>query len=209
VPDDPQTPPPAGPLVPLEVPVQPQAGGHPSAPADDPGTGAGPASPWDGQVPPADADASVEIPPPPYAPVVPLAVVDDGPPVPPELDDLLPPPSPRRPVSSPTGRYTKKGDANRRSEPVMSEAPPWDYGPVPSTAPASTTASPGAAPRSDRSAGQEVAAPAQVALPTVKEASRRLTSTNARNSLSAMALTLIVGTAWNVVSARRRRSGWY
>jgi hypothetical protein len=54
-----------------------------------------------------------------------------------------------------------------------------------------------------------VAAPVPAARPTVKEASRPLKASTARDSLATMALTLIVGTGWNVVSARRRRCGWY
>ncbi|HEY3241407.1 MAG TPA: hypothetical protein VGL92_17725, partial [Acidimicrobiia bacterium] len=168
-------------------------------------------SPPDGQGPPADAAPSVEAsaPSPPYAAVVPLAV-DDGPPVPPELDDLLPAPSARRPLSPPAAKGAKKSAANPRSDADAPAAPPWDYGPVPSPAPG-TSPSPATAPAAQPHPGdrQEVAAPAQAALPTVKEATRRLSSNTARDSLAAMALTLIVGTGWNVVSARRRRHGWY
>jgi hypothetical protein len=208
VPDDPQTPPTTSrPLVPLDNSVQPGSGGHPSAPADDPGTDAVPASPADGQVPPGDtAPPLVEVPSPPYAPVAPLAV-DDGPPVPPELDDLLPPPPARRPVIPATAKGTKKGAANQGSEPAVPTPPPWDYGPVTSPAPVDTSSRAAAQPA--RGTRQEVAAPALTMRPTVKEAARRLTASNARNSLSAMALTIIAGTGWNLVSARRRRSGWY
>ncbi|MDQ3945302.1 MAG: hypothetical protein M3357_09180 [Actinomycetota bacterium] len=144
----------------------------------------------------------------PYAPVLPLAV-DTGPPVPPELDDLLPPRPDRQPVTPAPGRAAKKGSVNRQSEAVAPTPPPWDHG-APSPAPIPDDPSSAAtAGGSDPGAGQEVAAPAPTVRPSVKEVPRRLTSSTARDSLAAMALTLIVGTGWNVASARRRRSGWY
>jgi hypothetical protein len=140
--------------------------------------------------------------------------VDDGPPVPPELDDLLPPPSADPPEIRPAARGGKKTSADRHPEAgVRGDAPsggvatppPWNYGPVPS--PSATPATP--APASASRDTEQVAAPAQSALPTVTEARRQLTAANARHSLSAMAVTLIFGVAWALVSARRRRTGWY
>ncbi|MGH9037236.1 MAG: hypothetical protein ACRD0O_15865 [Acidimicrobiia bacterium] len=164
-------------------------------------------SPSGGEGPPADPVPSLDgVPLPPYAPMVPLAVEDTGPPVPPELDDLLPPPAARPPADPPVARAAKKATTKphtETAETAMPAAPPWDYGPVPSPAPAPVATQPGT------DAAEEVAAPAEVALPTVREATNRLSSANARNSLSALALTLIVGLAWNLVSARRRRAGWY
>jgi hypothetical protein len=64
-----------------------------------------------------------------------------------------------------------------------------------------------AATGSDAGGVEEVAAPA--VRPQIKAISRPLTPRTARDSLAAMALTLIAGTGWNVVSARRRRHGWY
>jgi hypothetical protein len=159
-------------------------------------------------VPPADGVPSLDgVPLPPYAPVVALAVEDTGPPVPPELDDLLPPPSARPAASPPAARGAKKATSKQHTETAetaMPAAPPWDYGPVPSPAsPAPVAAQP------HTGTSEEVAAPAEAALPTAREATHRLSSASARNSLSAMALTLIVGIAWNLVSARRRRAGWY
>jgi hypothetical protein len=192
------------------MPVQPGAGGgHSSAPADDPGADPPPNQATDGQVAPVDAAPALEAPPlpPPFAPLAPLAV-DDGPPVPPELDDLVPPPTARHAVSPPAVKG-KKATRRVQDEPVVPTPPPWDYGPVPS--PATAPGSP-AAPVADRSNDggvQEVAAPTRVVRPALEPIARPLTPRHARDSLAAMALTLIVGTGWNVLAARRRRHGWY
>jgi hypothetical protein len=190
--------------VPLDIPVQPGAGGgHSSAPTDDPGTD--PAAPApDGQVAPVDTAPTLETPPlpPPFAPIAPLGV-DDGPPVPPELDDLVPPAA--RHAVSPPAVKGKKINRAVASEPVV-PTPPWDHGPVPSPAAAPATA---VADRTNAGDSAEVAAPTPMARPALKPIVRPLTQRHARDSLAAMALTLIVGTGWNVLSARRRRQGWY
>jgi hypothetical protein len=141
--------------------------------------------------------------------VVPFAV-DTGPAVPPELDDLLPLPSARRPDRpASSARGGKKGTAATSSAPGAPQPPPWDYGPPPSPAPADTGAEKAGADSAGPGDSQEVAAPPPVVRPSVEEARRKLTSDQARDSLAAMAMTLIAGTAWNVISARRRRYGWF
>jgi hypothetical protein len=142
--------------------------------------------------------------------------VDDGPPVPPELDDLLPPPAADPPENRPAARGGKKTSADRHPEAGVrggapsggvAAPPPWDYGPVPS--PSATPAPAPASARPGTRDTEQVAAPVQSALPTVTEARRQLTAANARNSLSAMAVTLVFGVAWALVSASRRRAGRY
>ncbi|MGH8971784.1 MAG: hypothetical protein ACRD0C_01080 [Acidimicrobiia bacterium] len=192
--------------MPLDIPVQPGGGGHGASPADDPGTDPAPDPAVDGQAGRSDAPPALDAPslPPPYAPVVAMAV-DDGPPVPPELDDLLPPPAARRQESPRTLKGAKKGavDRDAGADPAAPTPPPWNYGPVP-TSPAPATGAPATG---SNAGGDEVAAPG--AGPQVKALSRPLTRRTARDSLAAMALTLIAGTGWNVMSARRRRHGWY
>ncbi|MGH9039254.1 MAG: hypothetical protein ACRDZ3_03400, partial [Acidimicrobiia bacterium] len=85
--------------------------------------------------------------------------------------------------------------------------PDWEN--RPDSAPAPLPVEAGSAPALadvDPGTGQEVA----IAVPQpVKQAGRQLTASNARSSLSAMALTIIVGLTWNIFSARRRRVGWF
>ncbi|MGH9005005.1 MAG: hypothetical protein ACRDYV_17935, partial [Acidimicrobiia bacterium] len=89
--------------------------------------------------------------------------------------------------------------------PAQPEVPAWDNRPDSAPGPLQPAATPTASP-ADPSSPQEVA----IAVPEqVKEARRRLTASNARNSLSAMAMTIILGMGWNIFSVCRRRYGWF